>query len=608
MKNSSLCRPGTRPYDRGVPTDASKRRLLVVPLLALALAGCHDRGRQSAPVGLLATAASSTPPPMAITLAPQINAADFLRYERALSSPALAGRKPGTRGEILTTHYLVAQLQRMRLAPGYRGKWLQPVPVVSTRLLSTRTHLQVQLPGGTQSFLYGQDMLAATEQARAHVDIVNAPVVFVGYGIDAPKRQWNDYQGLDVRGKIVIVLANDPGTAGSPDAPTFDAAALSRYGLARYKFAQAARLGAVGCFIIHAGAASGHTWAALRNASASAAQSLPANVAPGPRLAVAGWLRGAAAARLFSAAGLDLATLSAAAAQPGFKAVTLPAAASIRLDSAVDYSWSDNVLALIRGARHPDEVVIYSAHWDGLGMLRGPRGRPVPLPGAMDNATGLAALLEIADTFAHRKSPPARSVLFLLPTLGSANQLGSRYYVQHPVFPLERTVADIDIDLWPILGRARDMSVFDAGQSTLETDLAQLLALQGRTVTPDPRPAIGLAYRSDQYSFARAGVPALFAGPGVDLVSGGRAAGEAALRRALRRRLDTPRDAFDPRADVSGTLEDIQTLYLLGSNLADSTEWPEWAPESPYRARRAAMMGGHALRAPPPVLPRTAAP
>ncbi len=607
MKNSSLCRPGARLYDRRVSTDASKRRLLLIPLLALVLTGCHDRGRHSAPVGLLATAASSTPPPMAITLAPQINAADFLRYERALSAPALAGRKPGTRGEILTTHYLVTQLQRMRLAPGYRGTWLQPVPVVSTRLLSTRARLQVQLPGSTQSLLYGQDMLAATQQARAHLAIVNAPVVFVGYGIDAPKRQWNDYQGLNVRGKIVIVLANDPGTASSEDASTFDGAALSRYGLARYKFAQAARLGAVGCFIIHAGATSGHTWAALRNASAGAEQSLPANVAPGPRLAVAGWLRRAAAARLFRAAGLDLAALSAAAAQPGFKAVTLPAAASIRLDSAVDYSWSDNVLALIRGAVHPDQVVLYSAHWDGLGTIRGPRGQSVPLPGTMDNANGVAALLEIADTFAHRKSPPARTVLFLLPTLGSADQLGSRYYVQHPVFPLDRTVADINIDLWPILGRARDMSVFDAGQSTLESDLAQLLALQGRTVTPDPPPAIGLAYRSDQYSFARAGVPAILAGPGVDLVSGGRAAGLAALRRALQIRLDTPRDAFDAHADLSGTLEDIQTLYLLGRNLADSTEWPEWAADSPYGARRAAMMH-HTLRAPPPVLPRTSAP
>ncbi len=586
---------------RAVPTDGSMRRLLAVLLLVLALAGCHSRTERSPPVGLLATAASSTPPPMAITLAPQINQADFLRYDRTLASRALGGRKPATRGEVLTTHYLIAQLKAMGIAPGYRGRWLQPVPVVSTRLLNTGTRLIVQLPGGMQSFAYGTDMLAATQQARAHVNIANAPVVFVGYGIDAPTRQWNDYQGLDVRGKIVIVLANDPGEAGSPDSP------LSRYGLARYKFAEAARMGAAGCFIIHVALASDHTWSALRNASAGAAQSLPANVAPGPRLAVAGWLRHAAAERLFRAAGLDLDELTRAAAQPGFKAVTLPGGASLRLDSAVEYGWTDNVLGWIRGSAHPRQVLIYSAHWDGLGTIRGPRGRPELLPGAIDNASGVAALLEIADSFAHHKSRPLRSILFLLPTLGQAGQLGSRYYVQHPVFPLQQTVADINIDLWPVLGRARDMSVYGTAQSALETELAQLLALQGRTLTRDPAPATGLFYRSDQYSFTRAGVPALLATPGFDLVSGGREAGQAQWRRYLMERLDTPRDAFDPQWDLSGTLEDIQTLYLLGRALADGTEWPNWAPDSPYRARRDAMMK-NVPGALPPAVESTSAP
>jgi Zn-dependent M28 family amino/carboxypeptidase len=569
---------------RAVPTDGSMRRLLAVSLLVLALAGCHGRTERSQPVGLLATAASSTPPPMAITLAPQINQADFLRYDKTLASSALGGRKPDTRGEVLTTHFLIAQLKTMGIAPGYRGTWLQPVPVVSTRLLNTGTRLIVQLPDGVQRFAYGTDMLAATQQARAHVSIAGAPMVFVGYGIDAPTRQWNDYQDLDVRGKIVIVLANDPGEAASPDSP------LSRYGLARYKFEQAARRGAAGCFIIHARLASDHTWNALRNASAGAAQSLPAHAAAGPQLAVAGWLRHAAAERLFSAAGLNLDALSRQAAEAQFKAVTLPGSASIRLESAVAYGWTDNVLGWIRGTTHPRQVVIYSAHWDGLGTIRGAHGRPQLLPGAIDNASGVAALLEIADSLAHRKSRPLRSILFLLPTLGQAGQLGSRYYVQHPVFPLDQTVADIDINLWPVLGRARDMSVYGTAQSGLAAELAQLLALQGRTLTRDPAPATGLFYRSDQYSFTRAGVPSLLTTPGFDLVSGGREAGEAQWRRYLMERLDTPLDAFDPQWDLSGTLEDIQTLYLLGRDLADGTQWPNWAPDSPYRARRDAMM------------------
>ena len=575
------------PYHRPVFTHGFTRRLCAVLLLSLALAGCHERHARTAPVGLLATAASSTPPPMAITLAAQINQANFLRDVRVLASPALGGRKPGTRGEVLTTHYLIAQFQRMRLLPGYRGTWLQPVPVVSTRLRNTSTQLRVRLGGAVQTFAYGTDFIATTQQARARVALRHVPIVFVGYGIDAPSRPWNDYEGLDVRGKMVIVLANDPGEAAAADS---GAASLSHHGLARVKFALAARLGAAGCLIIHAGASSGYTWDALRNASAGAVQALPQSASPGPRLAVAGWLRHAAAERLFGAAGLNLDALAAAAAQPRFKPVTLPASASLRLESSVTYGWSDNVLALIRGAVHPHEVVIYSAHWDGLGILPAPRGAGALLPGAIDNASGVAALLEIADSFAHRKSPPARSVLFLLPTLGEAGQLGSRYYVEHPVFPLDHTVADINIDFWPLLGRARDMAVYGEAHSGLTAALQRLLAVQGRTLSPDPPPAVGLFYRSDQYSFARAGVPAILAGPGLDLVSGGRTAGEAHWRDDLLERVKTPEDAYNPHWDLSGTLEDIQTLYLLGRALADSTQWPDWGPQSRYRARRDAMM------------------
>ena len=564
---------------RPVSNDGSMRRLLAAVLLPLALAACHGRAPPAAQASLIATATSSTPPPMAITLAPQINEPSFLRTVRTLTSPALGGRKPATRSEVLTTHYLVTELHRMGVLPGYHGRWLQPVPVVSTRLLNTDTRLLVRAPGGVQSFAYGTDMLAGTQQARAQVDLDAAQIVFAGYGIDSPSRDWNDYQHTDVRGKIVIVLDGDPGASDGT---------VSRHALARAKFALAARQGAVACFIIHPDG-SLRTWRALRSAAAGAVQRLPASAAPGPRLAVAGWLTQAAAARLFSAAGASLAAFTQAAAQPNFTPTTLAATGSIRLRSAVEYGWTDNVLGVIRGALHPNQVVIYSAHWDGLGSLPGLRGRRVRLPGAADDATGVAALLQIADAFAHRKRPPARSVLFMLATLGDAGQLGSRYYVEHPVFPLSHTVADINLDLWPILGRARDMTAFGTDASGLHQALTQVLALQGRTLDADPTPAFALAYRSDQYSFARAGVPALLVGPGLDLVSGGRAAGEAAWHEYLRERFNTGADAFNPHWDLSGTLEDIQTLYLLGQDLADGNEWPQWASDSPYRARREAM-------------------
>lgn len=560
--------------------------LLILPTLALA--ACQEHAPESKPVTAVTSPAPPAPAPMAVALASRIDDADFLRFDRVLSSNAFEGRKPGSRGEVLTTRYLVDRLKRMRLAPGNRGSWLQAVPVVSTRLLNTGVRLEVTLPHGVQFFTYGSDMLAGTQRAEPRIAVKRSPIVFMGYGIDAPRWRWNDYRDIDVRGKTVIVLSNDPGYA-TGDARLFSGRVMSRYGRRLYKYSEAARMGAAACFVIHTTAASGLPWRAVRNADTGVQQALPASAAPGPRLAVAGWLTHRAAERLFRAAGLNLATLAAEAAHRGFHPVTLDATASIALHSAIRYTWSDNVLALVKGSEHPDQVVIYSAHWDGLGRTRDARGRVAIFHGAIDNAAGVAALLEIADTYAHGV-PPRRSILFLLPTLGEAGQAGSRYYVEHPVFPLDKTVADINIDAWPILGRARDMTIFGAGQSQLEDGLRRILAPQGRALTPDAAPQIGLYYRSDQYSFARAGVPALLAGPGLELLEGGRAAGEAAFRRYLLRRYHTPRDVLDPHWDLSGTLEDIQTLYRLGRKLANGGRWPDWYPDSPHRALRDAMM------------------
>ncbi len=565
---------------------AMRRAAVLVPLV-LALSACHSHPSGSRATAVLTTATTATPPPMAVTLAAQINDAAFLRFDRALASNAFEGRRPGTRGEVRTTHYLVEQLERMHLEPGNHGSWFQPVPVVSTRLLDRGARLWIRLPHGVESFAYGTEMLAGTQQARPLVRLSDSPLVFAGYGIDAPQRGWNDYRGVDVRGKTVIVLGGAP--------QRFDGRETRRYARRSYKYAQAARLGAAACFIIPTAAASDVPWSAVRNAHGVLQQALPASVAPGPRLAVAGSLSHAAAARLFRGAGINLDTLAAEAAQRAFQPVTLRASASIVLRSSVHYSWSDNVLALLEGSRHPDQVVIYSAHWDQLGMMRDAHGHTEVFHGATDNGSGLAALLEIADTFAHRKRPE-RSILFLLPTLGLAGQAGSRYYVAHPAFPLADTVADINIDAWPVLGRARDMTVFGAGQSQLEDELRRVLALQGRTLTLDATGQTGMYYRSDQYSFARAGVPALLAGPGLDLVNGGRSAGEAAYRRYLAQRYRTPADVFDPHWDLSGTLEDIQTLYQLGYDLANSEKWPDWYPGSRYQPLREALRAEGARR------------
>ncbi|HEY6515614.1 MAG TPA: M28 family metallopeptidase [Steroidobacteraceae bacterium] len=571
-------------------------RALLISLIALALCACTSGDDSSAPPAARvlrapeAIATSATPPPMAVALAPQINDADFLQFDKTLSSDAFSGRKPGTRGEVLTIRYLVDQFRRMHLTPGNHGYWLQLVPVVTTTLANTGARLEVRTAGGTQSFAYGTDMVAFTQDARPLVALRNSPIVFMGYGIDAPKWQWNDYQDVNVKGKTLVVLVNDPGYA-TGDPQLFDGKAMTWYGRWVYKFEEAARRGAAACFIVHTSDdAAGYPWTVVRNSNSGPLQSLPASVAPGPRLAVAGWLTLAAAQRLFHSAGLDFDGLAAKAAQHDFTPVPLAASASILLRSTIVRGRSYNVLGLVKGSKHPDQVVVYSAHWDHLGTVAEPRGRREIFHGAIDNGSGLSALLEIADAFAHQKTPPERSVLFLMPTLEEAVMLGSQYYVTHPIFPLDRTVADVNIDAWPVIGRARDMTVIGAGQSQVEDDLKKVLSLQGRTLTPEATPQYGFYFRSDHFSFAKAGVPALIAGPGLDLIEGGRTAGLAASADYTAHRYHTPNDVFDSNWDLSGTLEDIQTLYLLGRNLADGDEWPDWYADSEFHAQRAAMM------------------
>ena len=586
----------------------SPRKVLLLSLMACALCACQSGDDSSAPAaarvirGPAAIATSATPPPMAVALAPQISDADFLQFDKTLSSDAFGGRKPGSRGEVLTIRYLVDEFRRMHLTPGNHGYWLQSVPFVTTTLLNTGTRLEVRTGAGVQGFAYGTDMMAFTQDARTLVALRSSPIVFMGYGIDAPKWQWNDYQGVSVKGKTVIVLVNDPGYA-SGDPQLFNGKAMTWYGRWVYKYEQAARMGAAACFIVHTSDdAAGYPWTVVRNSNSGPLQSLPASAAPGPRLAVAGWLTLDAAQRLFRSAGLDFNSLSTQAAQRGFKPVPLNATASIVLHSAVSRGRSYNVLALVKGSKHPDQVVIYSAHWDHLGATGGPRGHREIFHGAIDNGSGLSALLEIADAFAHQKTPPERSVVFLMPTLEEAVMLGSQYYTAHPVFPLDRTVADINVDAWPIIGRARDMTVIGAGQSQLEDDLRQVLSLQARVLTPEATPQYGFYFRSDHFSFAKAGVPALIVSSGLDLIDGGRAAGLAAAADYTAHRYHTPNDAFDANWDLSGTLEDIQTLYLLGRNLADSDQWPDWYADSEFRAKRDAMMA-RASQVPRPAKP-----
>ncbi|OOG64726.1 aminopeptidase [Rhodanobacter sp. B04] len=548
----------------------------------------------------LGTGASSlmaaTPPAAAkphvpdVVLAPQINAADFAQFDKTLSSDDFGGRKPGTVGAQRVTDWLVEQFERMGLQPGNQGSWFQEVPADSTQLLDTaKVTLDVASRGQQVKLAYHTDMIAETLQAKARVDLKSSPIVFLGYGIDAPNWHWNDYQGVDVKGKTVIVLVNDPGFA-SGDPALFNGRAMTYYGRWTYKYAEAALQGAAACFIVHTSdAAAGYPFSVLQNSGNGPQLSLPASVDPAPRLPVAGWLTRDAATRLFNAAGLDFDQLEKAAAKPGFKPVPFDATASLSLHSKIGHFQSKNVVAMIEGSYKPDEVVIYTAHWDHLGTDPARKGHQV-FSGAIDNGTGLSMLLEIADAFAHQSEPPRRTVLFFMPTMEESGLLGSQYYAARPLFPLDRTVADIAVDALPIIGRARDMTVIGKGQSELEDLLAGELKKQGRVISPETTPENGFYFRSDHFSFARAGVPAMLASSGLDLLNGGRAAGQKAADDYTAHRYHTPNDVFNPDWDYSGILEDTQALYELGQYLSQPGVWPQWYADSPFRAKRQAMM------------------
>lgn len=519
-----------------------------------------------------------------------ITALGFRAYDKAISSDAMGGRKPGTPGADRAVAWIVEQFKAIGLEPGNHGSWFQKVPYVSTALENADAiRLTVNEGGGTRSFDFGKDLVAVTRQAKPEVSLDKSDIVFVGYGVDAPQWHWNDYKNLDVKGKTVVVLVNDPGFA-SGDPALFKGKAMTYYGRWTYKYEEAARQGAAMCLIVHtSNEAAGYPWSVVKNSWSGPQLALPQSEDAGPRLPVAGWLTRDAAQRLFAGAGLDFDKLEAAAAKPGFKPVPLKASASITLHSRIGHGSSRNLLGMIRGTQHPDQVIVYSAHWDHLGQDDSLKGDRI-YNGAIDNGTGIAAVLEIAKAFKHQKPAPKRSVLFLIPTLEEDGLLGSLYYTRHPVFPMDKTVADINMDAMDVIGPTRNLQIIGNGQSQLEDMLQAALQKQGRHASPDATPTNGFYYRSDHFSFAKAGVPALMTQTGDDMVHGGTAAGKAALADYTAHRYHTVHDNFDPDWDFSGVAEDAQALYEVGRVLSLGDQWPEWNKDSEFRAKREAMI------------------
>ncbi len=561
-----------------------------IVLFAALLTACSQPSDPTPPV-------SSTPVPQREPVkptrdghfSPAITAEDFAAFDQRVSSDEFEGRAPATMGERMVTTYLIDQFQRMGLKPGNKDSYLQAVPTVETTLLvDAGVDIAVSTGGNVDKYTYRDDVIVRTLQGQTKVDLADSDIVFAGYGVIAPEYQWNDFAGIDVKGKTVIVLVNDPGW-GNGDATLFKGKAMTYYGRWMYKYEECARQGAAACLIVHDTAGAGYPWQVVVNSWSAPQFDLPPSEDRSPRVMVAGWITTDAAKRLFAKAGADFDALKKSADLRGFTSSALNAKFSTKFTNQISNVQTTNVLALLPGSQRPNEVIVFSAHWDHFGRDPKLQGDQI-YNGAVDNGTGLAGLLEIADAFAHQQPPPQRSILFMAPTLEEAGLLGSKYYTLHPTFPMNKTVADINMDELIPWGKTKDMAVMGFGQSQMDGYLTDALATQNRVVTPDEEPENGFFYRSDQLNFARMGVPVLFARGGFTKVDGGEPAGRAAYDDFTKNRYHKPADNYDPNWDLSGVIEDVQALYAVGKRLADETTWPQWAADSEFKAARDASL------------------
>ena len=563
-------------------------RHALLPFALIALCACTPRGEDKPAAGSEAdTPAASAAAASSHAFHDGIDAGDFAEHVQQLASDEFAGRGPGTPGEEKSIEYIKAQFARIGLQPGNGGDWFQTVPMVETTADESAA-LTLKVGGAEQVLAFGSDMVVGTRTGQAQVSIKDSPLVFVGYGVDAPEQQWNDYAGIDVKGKTVVMLVNDPGFHAG-DARLFDGKRMTYYGRWTYKFEEAARKGAAAALIIHDTEGASYGWDVVKNSWSGPQYDLPAKDDPAPRVPAQGWITGEAATALFKAAGQDLAKLRAAANRRGFKPVPLDATASLDLKSSSVEKTSRNVIGLLPGSEKPDEAIVYMAHWDHLGTHEGEAGDNV-YNGAVDNATGIAAILELAEAFRKAKTPPKRSLLFLAVTLEESGLLGSKYYVAHPVVPLDKTVAVINLDALAPIGKAHDITVVGKGSSQLEDLLKTALDKQRRRIVGETNTAAGYYFRSDHFNFAKAGVPALYVDSGTDLVDGGQAAGDAAGKDYTDHRYHKPGDQYDAATwKLDGIVQDLEAVQSVGETLANDDQWPNWYPGNPFKAARDGM-------------------
>jgi Zn-dependent M28 family amino/carboxypeptidase len=548
-----------------LPSRASARSVVLALILTGALAGCAQRAAKVAAT---------------VDQSPAINTELIKQHMTTIADDKFEGRGPNGPGEQMMVDYATQYFKQLGLAGAFDGEFTQDVPMVQIRSKLTAPAVIAGAPGAAVKPEQGVDIVLGSRRTQPSIAVAEAPMVFVGYGVSAPEQNWDDYAGLDVKGKIVVMLINDPGFHVQ-DQSLFKGKAMTYYGRWTYKYEEAARRGAAGALIIHDTPGAAYGWEVVVNGWLQRPTfDLQTTAATEPLLATQGWLSDAFARQLLKRSGHDLDALVKAANQRGFKAIELKDKLTASISNSVVEGTSQNIAAIIPGRKHADEAIVYAAHWDHLG--RNFAGADQIMNGAVDNASGTAAVLEIARRFAVGKQPE-RSVIFLLVTLEESGLLGSLYYAAHPPIAMDKTVAAINIDAPRLIGRTKDFVVVGFGQSELEQRIAPLVKAQNRDITPEPRPEDGSYFRSDHFSFAKAGVPALYARSGIDHIEKGKAFGEAEAARYVTEDYHKPSDEMRADFDFSGLKEDAEIWYGLGKELANDRSWPKFLPSSEFK-------------------------
>lgn len=516
---------------------------------------------------------------------PELSEQTMKDVVKELSLDSYEGRAPGSVGEEKTVAYLIDRFKKAGLEPGNNGSWTQDVPLVEITAKNVSALSIADKSGKAMSFAYGSEFVVGSYRETPKTKIDQSEMVFVGHGIVAPEKGWNDYEGLDVKGKTVVIMVNDPDFDAADLKGDFGGKAMTYYGRWTYKFEEAARQGAAAALIIHDDAPAAYGWNVV-NSSWTGTQFLAQSKDAGAsQTAANGWIQKDVAKEIFAAAGQDLDKQMAAAKKKGFKAVPLGLTASLSFDNDIARQASKNVVGVLKGAKRPEEYVLYTAHWDHLGRCTAAADGDDICNGAVDNATGTAALVALAEGFS-KAGAPDRSVVFLAVTAEESGLLGSKFYAENPVFPLNQTVGGVNMDAFSMAGPAKNLTVIGKGKSQLDDYLNAAAKEEGRTPEMEPTPEKGFYYRSDHFSFAKLGVPMVYFEGGDDLVKGGKEAAKAAAEDYEKNRYHAPGDEYDETWDWSGVMADLRLYYRVGRMLAMTEAWPNWNDGDEFRAIR----------------------